>query len=316
VANRNKHGLARKVPEQVCRQLRQEAGFGCVVCGLAIAQYEHIDPEFAHATEHDPANMALLCGHCHDKVNKKYLSKQAVKEAKIKPKARQLGFSHDTFDIGSDWPTIEIGDFRFVNCTNMIVVDERVIMSARPPEEAGGPFRISAQLIDDSGIERMSIVDNVWNVNNLNWDVIAKRKRIIFRDKDKNIKIQIHVRDRTLIFEKLQIEASGHSFIFDENGFRMESAWGEIFRFSKFEMGHCKSGIVVEGPILAIAADGGIGFYCSGQMTIVNRSLQNQDQIREIFTKKMNKYGVAFMTDPSMGGTQPRSFSKAHLTLR
>jgi len=58
----NIHGLSRTIPEGIKRQVRQECGFGCVVCGLAIATYEHIDPPFKTAKDHDPSKIAYLCG--------------------------------------------------------------------------------------------------------------------------------------------------------------------------------------------------------------------------------------------------------------
>ena len=60
--NRNQYGLTRTIPEDIKRQVRQACGFGCVCCGLAIATYEHIDPEFHFAESHDPDKMAYLCG--------------------------------------------------------------------------------------------------------------------------------------------------------------------------------------------------------------------------------------------------------------
>ena len=55
----NQHGLSRNIPAEVRRVLRAEAGFGCVKCGRAFAEYEHIEPEFASAREHAPKDMAL-----------------------------------------------------------------------------------------------------------------------------------------------------------------------------------------------------------------------------------------------------------------
>jgi len=60
MARTNKHGLPRHIPPEIKRAIRQACGFGCVTCGSAIGQYEHIDPEFAEATSHDPEKMAYL----------------------------------------------------------------------------------------------------------------------------------------------------------------------------------------------------------------------------------------------------------------
>src|SRR5437016_5533012 len=102
----NKYGLTRRPPAEVRRQIRQECNFGCVCCGLAIAQYEHIDPEFHEAKEHDPAKMAYLCGGCHDRVTRGVWSKAKVKADRKQPWAKQKGHCHDAFDIGADFPVV------------------------------------------------------------------------------------------------------------------------------------------------------------------------------------------------------------------
>lgn len=42
----NKYGLTRDIPASVKRAVRQRDGFGCVICGLGIYTYEHIDQPF------------------------------------------------------------------------------------------------------------------------------------------------------------------------------------------------------------------------------------------------------------------------------
>jgi len=48
------------VPADVRRRLRQEAGFGCCVCGFPIYDYQHIVPYSVRA-HFDPPDMMILC---------------------------------------------------------------------------------------------------------------------------------------------------------------------------------------------------------------------------------------------------------------
>lgn len=48
----NQFGLSRDIPEAVKRQVRQRDGFGCIICGSAIIEYEHFEPEFHAAKFH------------------------------------------------------------------------------------------------------------------------------------------------------------------------------------------------------------------------------------------------------------------------
>ncbi len=54
---KNKYGLSRDIPPSVKLQVRRACSFGCVICGASIT-YEHIDPPFTEAHEHDPEKIA------------------------------------------------------------------------------------------------------------------------------------------------------------------------------------------------------------------------------------------------------------------
>ena len=94
--NKNKHGLSRKIPPAVRREVRKRSHFGCVKCGLFIYEYHHVDPLFSEATSHEPSNICLLCPTHHGKVHKGLISTQQVKEAYKKPYASGLGYSKET----------------------------------------------------------------------------------------------------------------------------------------------------------------------------------------------------------------------------
>ena len=98
----NRHGLSQDIPDPLKRALRQACGYGCVICGCAIYQYEHIGPTFTEAREHDPERMALLCGSCHDKKTRGLLSKETAMLARNSPFAKREGFSRVSLDVAPD----------------------------------------------------------------------------------------------------------------------------------------------------------------------------------------------------------------------
>ena len=59
MTQKNQYDLSREIPADVKRAVRQACGYGCVICGSAIIEYEHVDPTFNEAREHDPT--ARLC---------------------------------------------------------------------------------------------------------------------------------------------------------------------------------------------------------------------------------------------------------------
>lgn len=158
---KNVHGLSRNIPADIKRKIRQVCGYGCVVCGSAIYQYEHIDPEFHEAKEHDSENMALLCGACHTKVTQKYWSKAKIKEARRNPFCIINKKSHFEFDVSADL-IIKIGNNEFINLEKIIEIDGISILSIFPPEEEGSPPRISAQFFDRNNRNIAYIEENEW----------------------------------------------------------------------------------------------------------------------------------------------------------
>jgi hypothetical protein len=62
---------SRHIPVEVRRQLRREAGFGCVICGDPLITYHHFDPPFDECGTHDPKGMVSLCGRHHARADRK-----------------------------------------------------------------------------------------------------------------------------------------------------------------------------------------------------------------------------------------------------
>ena len=145
----NTHGLSRDIPKDVKRQVRQECGFGCVICGLAIATYEHIDPPFKDAREHDPSKIAYLCGGCHDRVTRGVWSKQKVMQARLDPWCIRHHRCHDSFDISVPQPVIWLGPNEIININKILRIDDHVILAIDPPEQPGAPYSISGEFYDD-----------------------------------------------------------------------------------------------------------------------------------------------------------------------
>ena len=147
----NRLGLPRDIPDDVKRAVRQRCGFGCVVCGLAIVEYAHIDPEFPDAKRHDPAAIALLCPQCHAKVTTGMWSVELVKRAMASPKCIQVGFAREFLDLLGGSPQLEFGGVVLQNCPVPIEVGGQPLFQVRAPEAAGQPFRLSGIFTDSAG---------------------------------------------------------------------------------------------------------------------------------------------------------------------
>lgn len=189
----NKYGLPRYIEAHKRRIIRQECGFGCVICGCLIYQYEHFDPDFAEAIEHDPKKIALLCGGCHDKVSRGFWSKEKVSEGRRNPVCKKMGHSHEEFDIGANPIPISLGGALFVNPRAVLSIMGEELFSVERPEEPGAPFRISGRFYNSAGELMFRIVENEWQGRIENWDIEIAGKTITIRRDHREIALKMTV---------------------------------------------------------------------------------------------------------------------------
>lgn len=230
--NINEYGLSRNIPEAVKREVRQRCGFGCVKCGNALYQYEHVIPVFANAKEHNPNHIVLLCGSCHDQVTRGFLSKNEVKKCASNPKCKQDGFSSSQFDIDSDIFKVTFGTLICKDVDSIINIYNESIFSIKKPEEKGAPFRISAFLADSNGNEILKIKNNEWFTSISNWDVKVTGSRITINKSSRDISLILRTEPpNNIIIEKLNMMHRGTKINCIENqGFSIETVTGTTYR--------------------------------------------------------------------------------------
>lgn len=219
--DKNKHGLSRHISDEIKLKIRQACGFGCVVCGMTIYTYEHIDPEFAYAEAHDPSRMALLCGSCHLKVTKKIWSKDKIKQARIAPMCKQRGYSNDFFDIGEPFG-VSIGRiYFFKNETgDLLQIDGKTVLSLK--KEDGEPPKLSGTFCDNEGKVLFEIKENEWIGSPESWDIESLGSTLIIKDKQDSILLQINARPPHIV--AIQIA----NLVYGANALVSNEATGQI----------------------------------------------------------------------------------------
>lgn len=187
---KNKHGLPRYIGADVRRQIRQECGFGCVICGQAIGSYEHIEPTFEDAREHDPKRMALLCGSCHQKVTSGMWSKAKVWQARAQPKTFQQGAAKDAFDFHDPFE-VHVGGNRIANVRCIVRTSQGdEWFSVKRSEDAGAPPLISAKFFGSDGAPALEIVNNEWSCSTGVWDLETVGRTITIRRDKGDVMLQ------------------------------------------------------------------------------------------------------------------------------
>jgi hypothetical protein len=187
----NKYGLTRDIPAHVKLAVRRECGFGCVICGLAIAQYEHFDPPFKDAGAHDPAGIALLCGGCHDKKTHGFWSASKVAEARRDPITFKNGYARDALDLQSPF-VLRIGSSSFEDVSTIVRTREgEYWFQIEEPEAETAPIRLSVVFFDRDGRPSLEIQENEWRCFTGQWDTQVKGKTITVRHGPGNIVLEL-----------------------------------------------------------------------------------------------------------------------------
>lgn len=103
-----------KIPLPIQREVRQRCGFGCVICGFPLYEYEHMEG-WANVQRHVAEEITLLCDQHHREKTVGLLPLNVVREADKNPHNKRSGTSKPyTFFFSGDEVVVEIGGNTFV----------------------------------------------------------------------------------------------------------------------------------------------------------------------------------------------------------
>lgn len=244
---KNKYGLSRGIPSEIARQVRRYCGFGCVICGASIFEYEHVEPPFAEAKEHNPDRITLLCHQCHGKVTRKFLSKDTVKEAMKRPFCKRAGYASEFLDIGRTSPKVVFGGVTLTNCDIPIEVNGTPLFEIKEAEEAGGPFRLSANFYNSHGTPSLQIIDNEWRALDSNWDVETVGGVITIRDAPRHVSLALRSEPPDgVVVEHLDMLLQSLHFLGNRHELTVVSPSGESFSMTGCIADDNRVGLAIE----------------------------------------------------------------------
>jgi len=180
----NKHGLGRYIPAKTAREIRQRSKFGCVICRQAFVEYEHIDPTFENATEHNPENMGLLCPSHHGQVTNGQLSKAAIKAAYRVIQNQtddEAGPPIGPLDFHDGSSSLVIGGLSYAQTVCCLLRINGIDYITMEPGTEGFPGKISAIFTDDNGEEALKLTGNVFEGSTGMWDIESVGNRLTVR---------------------------------------------------------------------------------------------------------------------------------------
>ena len=88
----DKECTSRNIPLPIQREVRQRCGFGCVICGMPLYEYEHM-AEWAEVKRHVAEEITLLCDQHHREKTAGLLPKKDVEAANANPYNLRTGVS-------------------------------------------------------------------------------------------------------------------------------------------------------------------------------------------------------------------------------
>lgn len=179
-------------PVHVKRRLRQEANFGCVICGAPIIDYHHIIP-YSEKEHNDPEHMVVLCPnhHRHAGPGTEALTQEQLYEAKESPH-NESTVDYD-FKFQSEEPRIIFGGNQFVmdylNRMSILTVNGKSLLSV---VYINGMLRFYSTLYNEEGELVAEISDNEWVAyTETIWDLDYRQNRMKLWHEQQNIGFEV-----------------------------------------------------------------------------------------------------------------------------
>jgi 5-methylcytosine-specific restriction endonuclease McrA len=183
------------IPDPLKREVRQRCGFGCVICGKPLYQYDHVVP-YTVTKDHTVDNLVLLCDGHHREKTAGLLPLAAVRKAYEAPRNIQTGESHP-YGLHYSGTSCEalIGSVRAV-LTSMadgqlavpLLVDDTPLVAFRVEDER---LLLTAQLFGSDNALLVQIVDNELVYSVSQWDVELVGKVLTVRAGPGDIFVQL-----------------------------------------------------------------------------------------------------------------------------
>lgn len=209
----------RPLPEPTKRLVRQRCGFGCVICGNPLIEYDHLVP-FAEGGSDHASNLTLLCTEHHAKKTRGLLSEDAVIAADAQP-----------FNRGDEGPS-SLRVFEGVG-ELAVLIGTCLFESHRKsfaPLGIFGTFPLTVTLEDGVQLVSCRVVDELGRIvieverNELivgasNWDATLIGSELTIRRALGGIALRVQF-DPSGVFKLLQanLEVHGYRVIVDGDG--------------------------------------------------------------------------------------------------
>lgn len=177
------------------RQVRQRCGFGCVICGCPIYEYDHI-LGWSKVQRHVAEEITLLCDKHHRAKTAGFMPNDVVIDANRRPhnvlqdiSARyDLYYYGDTFQIELGAVTIAGEEGKHHGGCEAIRVDDQPLLWVKVEDKH---LFLNLLVHDSGGKLALQISDNELVLNAKSWDIEVVGTRVIIREALRNMLFDI-----------------------------------------------------------------------------------------------------------------------------
>lgn len=195
----------RDIPLPIQREVRQRCGFGCVICGMPLYEYEHME-EWAKVKRHVAEEITLLCDQHHREKTGGLLPKDVVREADKNPYNLRENVSKPyTLHFAGKEAKVEIGGNSFTCLDNgygtamiPISVDGTPLIGLIL---ADGHLLLNLIVFDEFNNPVLHIKNNQLYYSTSPWDIQLVGKKLTIREAERKIlfEIEFHPPNRVVI---------------------------------------------------------------------------------------------------------------------
>ena len=223
---------SRNIPNPIKREVRQRCGFGCVICGMPLYEYEHME-EWATVKRHVADEIKLLCDKHHKEKTNGWLPKEEVKKANADPFNLRAGVSPPyTLHFSGTEMSVKIGTNEFFSS-----IDETQTYSKAIPVMVDGipligfvfqdgHILLNIHIFDRANNPLLTIVNNQLIYNTYAWDIQLIGTTLTIREKERVILLELHfqppnkvsVTRGSLLCNGVELKIEGNDVKINESG--------------------------------------------------------------------------------------------------
>jgi hypothetical protein len=205
----------RNTPDAIALQLRQEARFGCALCGCPILENAHIIP-YRVSQAFIVNDMVALCPTCHTRADLGHFSEEYLRQIKSNP--HNTTHVDDEFKIESPDLKINLGSTLAVMnpIGDVISAYGTKLLAIRRLDN--NFLNLDVNLFDRNGNRVSKIADSKWVVDTRYvWDLQFTQGRLVIKNKPRDILLEIAIKSKEL-YIRGKFYWKNTTIIIDDNG--------------------------------------------------------------------------------------------------